>query len=379
MAHPPLSIAQEPMKSRKRSWTRCVKCHVNFRPLLWGHENGQGPVCDNCDEVDNLKVVRPRDPTSNDESPDLVDDNKSLETSNLASCSLIKGTAATNTHDDGTVCANCHTTTTPLWRRDAAGKTICNACGLYYKLHRIHRPATMMRTVIKRRKRCSSSDKTKLDEKRSKPSRTSPFIERRINFDDSCSVISSGSETQSEVLADPPCSPLVAGFRHSSPTMTSTKPSYPSLPSFRENLTLPPIHTYQHPIYSSHEHPIHACSNTMAALRTQRNELQREVTRLTSLLSDTVNLLSKIDAAMANPNPHSNDGECGLCPPSPPTDQQQEHQVARSLLSLASSPPHQSPSVQDHRRLPPISVSLGSQHHPSSSTSSTSMVLPFRH
>ncbi|OAD74449.1 GATA-type zinc finger transcription factor, partial [Phycomyces blakesleeanus NRRL 1555(-)] len=57
------------------------------------------------------------------------------------------------TPDESTICANCHTTTTPLWRRDMLGKTICNACGLYYKLHRVHRPATMMRTVIKRRKR----------------------------------------------------------------------------------------------------------------------------------------------------------------------------------------------------------------------------------
>ncbi|KAI8079501.1 GATA zinc finger-domain-containing protein, partial [Gilbertella persicaria] len=50
-------------------------------------------------------------------------------------------------------CANCQATTTPLWRRDASGNTICNACGLYYKLHHVHRPATMMRTEIKRRKR----------------------------------------------------------------------------------------------------------------------------------------------------------------------------------------------------------------------------------
>ncbi|KAJ1921199.1 GATA type transcriptional activator of nitrogen-regulated proteins [Mycoemilia scoparia] len=52
-----------------------------------------------------------------------------------------------------TVCYNCGTDYTPLWRRDEEGHTICNACGLYYKLHNIHRPVSMKREVIKRRKR----------------------------------------------------------------------------------------------------------------------------------------------------------------------------------------------------------------------------------
>ncbi|XP_056879003.1 transcription factor GATA-3 isoform X6 [Takifugu flavidus] len=35
----------------------------------------------------------------------------------------------------GTSCANCQTTTTTLWRRNANGDPVCNACGLYFKLH----------------------------------------------------------------------------------------------------------------------------------------------------------------------------------------------------------------------------------------------------
>ncbi|OAD75097.1 GATA-type zinc finger transcription factor, partial [Phycomyces blakesleeanus NRRL 1555(-)] len=50
-------------------------------------------------------------------------------------------------------CHNCGTNTTPLWRRNEEGQTICNACGLYYKLHSVQRPIAMKKTTIKRRKR----------------------------------------------------------------------------------------------------------------------------------------------------------------------------------------------------------------------------------
>ncbi|ELA42319.1 uncharacterized protein VICG_00719 [Vittaforma corneae ATCC 50505] len=39
------------------------------------------------------------------------------------------------------VCSNCQTTSTPSWRRSGNGKTLlCNACGLYQKLHNRPRP-----------------------------------------------------------------------------------------------------------------------------------------------------------------------------------------------------------------------------------------------
>ncbi|KAJ2863460.1 GATA type transcriptional activator of nitrogen-regulated proteins [Coemansia aciculifera] len=50
-------------------------------------------------------------------------------------------------------CYNCGVASTPLWRRDAGGNVICNACGLYFKLHAIARPISMKRAVIKRRRR----------------------------------------------------------------------------------------------------------------------------------------------------------------------------------------------------------------------------------
>ncbi|XP_019381726.1 PREDICTED: transcription factor GATA-6 [Gavialis gangeticus] len=53
----------------------------------------------------------------------------------------------------GLSCANCHTTTTTLWRRNAEGEPVCNACGLYMKLHGVPRPLAMKKEGIQTRKR----------------------------------------------------------------------------------------------------------------------------------------------------------------------------------------------------------------------------------
>ncbi|KAH7333666.1 hypothetical protein B0J17DRAFT_676374 [Rhizoctonia solani] len=50
-------------------------------------------------------------------------------------------------------CYNCHTTATPLWRKDEEARTLCNACGLYLKLHGERRPSSMKSDVIRKRSR----------------------------------------------------------------------------------------------------------------------------------------------------------------------------------------------------------------------------------
>ncbi|XP_017099304.2 uncharacterized protein GATAd isoform X1 [Drosophila bipectinata] len=76
-------------------------------------------------------------------------------------------------------CSNCGTLTTTIWRRSVRGEMVCNACGLYFKLHGVNRPHSMRRDTIHTRRRrpkelerskkkhkqmsCSSIEPTKLD------------------------------------------------------------------------------------------------------------------------------------------------------------------------------------------------------------------------
>ena len=56
-----------------------------------------------------------------------------------------------------TSCTNCFTQTTPLWRRNPEGHPLCNACGLFLKLHGVVRPLSLKTDVIKKRNRGSGT------------------------------------------------------------------------------------------------------------------------------------------------------------------------------------------------------------------------------
>ncbi|XP_065342086.1 uncharacterized protein LOC135940897 [Cloeon dipterum] len=58
-------------------------------------------------------------------------------------------------------CTNCGTKTTTIWRRNAEGDMVCNACGLYFKLHGVNRPVTMRRDTIHTRRRRPKRQRTR--------------------------------------------------------------------------------------------------------------------------------------------------------------------------------------------------------------------------
>ncbi|OBT49918.1 hypothetical protein VE04_09684, partial [Pseudogymnoascus sp. 24MN13] len=59
-----------------------------------------------------------------------------------------------------TTCTNCFTQTTPAERRDREGHPLCNACGLFLKLHGVVRPLSLKTDVIKKRSASSAATPT---------------------------------------------------------------------------------------------------------------------------------------------------------------------------------------------------------------------------
>lgn len=108
-----------------------------------GQTPGKTPPADLSGHASGYSSVAPSRPSSPLGS-------KHGSTTNLAG-------AAGNPSSDSTptTCTNCFTQTTPLWRRNPEGQPLCNACGLFLKLHGVVRPLSLKTDVIKKRNRGS--------------------------------------------------------------------------------------------------------------------------------------------------------------------------------------------------------------------------------
>ncbi|KAL9546863.1 hypothetical protein MBANPS3_006461 [Mucor bainieri] len=90
-----------------------------------------------------------------------------------------------------TQCTNCNTTTTPLWRRNPEGKPLCNACGLFLKLHGVVRPLSLKTDVIKKRNRNNGNN---TNASNSTSSANSNSIDYKINKNSNNMGRGAGSE-----------------------------------------------------------------------------------------------------------------------------------------------------------------------------------------
>ncbi|KAI8388584.1 uncharacterized protein BYT42DRAFT_560592 [Radiomyces spectabilis] len=260
-------------------------------------------------------------------------------------------------------CFNCHTHTTPLWRRDEQGHVICNACGLYFKLHGIHRPVSMKRSTIQRRKRVTtswisvrrsdlslSSSSSSLCPRHESISGHKPLLEKRdapqlhmttmlprlcdngdakpATTTTEPTITTSGSDgstndetdKQSEVPSPTPSPSNTATSNTAIPNTGPTKASIACLlnpahhdetPVSREPLNHVPLSDSSSAkaaaaafaAMSAILNPSVNRQHTHQMLAAHRHELQREVSNLTHLLSHTTAMLQNLDDVMETIHP----------------------------------------------------------------------------
>ncbi|KAI9487813.1 MAG: hypothetical protein EXX96DRAFT_473720 [Benjaminiella poitrasii] len=107
----------------------CSNCNATSTPL-WRRSTDDKILCNACGLYRSQHASDDGNQSDNDINPEL-----------------------SSGQEQQTTCSNCGTTKTPLWRRDIEGMPLCNACGLYLKLHNEKRPLSMKTDVIKKRQR----------------------------------------------------------------------------------------------------------------------------------------------------------------------------------------------------------------------------------
>ncbi|CAG8554594.1 4501_t:CDS:2 [Dentiscutata erythropus] len=124
----------------------CFNCGVNKTPLWRRTPDRMHSLCNACGlyykQYNTHRPLHVRNKPSNNNAP------YTLPASRKNTIAIV-----TPNNDLPIRCVNCAQTQTPLWRKNEKGQPICNACGLYAKLHNRDRPVAMRKSKIQRRRR----------------------------------------------------------------------------------------------------------------------------------------------------------------------------------------------------------------------------------
>lgn len=130
---------------RRQKVPRTASSPAINRGHPFAQSSPSSPPADGAGQASGFSSVNPSRPSSPPSS-------KHGSTTNLQGAGSGSGDGSAPT-----TCTNCFTQTTPLWRRNPEGQPLCNACGLFLKLHGVVRPLSLKTDVIKKRNRGSGN------------------------------------------------------------------------------------------------------------------------------------------------------------------------------------------------------------------------------